>query len=719
MSVKNKILAKKSNKFKQSASTPEKSKFGKKVSKKFAIKKSRKKHEVKNQPDEETVTDSDEDMSVDSSDDSEEDYEKVPRVKKSVQVRNLLPVKTKKGLVYRSQVLKEANEEEAPEAPVEQAENERKDLVHSFAMQQKCFKDLKCKVALLCTSIIEEPEHNMVALKELLSMLQNPTTPMIVSEKKILSISLLHVFLDVIPGYRIRNKEEQDPYVKLKKETKKLLAYEQTLLKCYKRYLELMYDIIRDMKHKMSQKNISSTKQRASYEMGVVAVKCMCDLLSTRSHFNFFKNIANKLVPLAIDGDEKVSEMCCVAFERLFEADKRGEASYNLVKQIADVIKLREFVAPVNLLRVFLKLNLREAKPEVQKIDMRKGRAQWRAMSRTQRRSKKRIKKLEAELLEAQAYENVENVKKFHTDTLNKIFWVYFHVLKDGKQLSLIGPAFEGLSNFAYLINLEFFDDLNAVMCSLMETGKLSEVDKLHGVYTLFTILAGQAESLHVDPHQMYCHMYQALLNLSYSTDIKHFELTLKCLEFNVLRKSKKISFGRILAFMKRIGTTSLHTPLHATLGLLSSLRKLVKSVQGADILLDSESCFGSGLFFPDIGDPEHCNAQSTALWELYLLKKHYNPAVKLYALHILQNCPIIGRSSLPDKLATLTPEETLQLFSDIAINNKIDFLEDNEEPPKKKFKSGYNSMQTCYENNTDLELDWEMLNNIDFFTSC
>ena len=39
-----------------------------------------------------------------------------------------------------------------------------------------------------------------------------------------------------------------------------------------------------------------------------------------------------------------------------------------------------------------------------------------------------------------------------------------------------------------------------------------------------------------------------------------------------------------------------------------------------ADLLLDSDS-FGSGTFLPELPEPEHCNAQSTALWELHLLK--------------------------------------------------------------------------------------------------
>lgn len=38
------------------------------------------------------------------------------------------------------------------------------------------------------------------------------------------------------------------------------------------------------------------------------------------------------------------------------------------------------------------------------------------------------------------------------------------------------------------------------------------------------------------------------------------------------------------------------------------------------DLLLDNESQ-GSGVYLPELEEPEHCNAQNTALWELHLLQ--------------------------------------------------------------------------------------------------
>lgn len=39
------------------------------------------------------------------------------------------------------------------------------------------------------------------------------------------------------------------------------------------------------------------------------------------------------------------------------------------------------------------------------------------------------------------------------------------------------------------------------------------------------------------------------------------------------------------------------------------------------DLLIDPDTSFGSGVFMPELEEPEYCNAKSTSLWELHLLK--------------------------------------------------------------------------------------------------
>lgn len=45
-----------------------------------------------------------------------------------------------------------------------------------------------------------------------------------------------------------------------------------------------------------------------------------------------------------------------------------------------------------------------------------------------------------------------------------------------------------------------------------------------------------------------------------------------------------------------------------------------IKADQMSDMLYETEG-HGSGLFMPELEDPEHCNANNTAVFELYVLK--------------------------------------------------------------------------------------------------
>lgn len=47
------------------------------------------------------------------------------------------------------------------------------------------------------------------------------------------------------------------------------------------------------------------------------------------------------------------------------------------------------------------------------------------------------------------------------------------------------------------------------------------------------------------------------------------------------------------------------------------------------DLLLDNESQ-GSGVFLPELDEPEYCNAQNTALWELHALRVRGPPTPAL-----------------------------------------------------------------------------------------
>lgn len=109
----------------------------------------------------------------------------------------------------------------------------------------------------------------------------------------------------------------------------------------------------------------------------------------------------------------------------------------------------------------------------------------------------------------------------------------------------------------------------------------------------------------------------------------------------------------------------------------------LSQSFPKCDFLLDNE-IQGSGFYLPELDEPEHCNAQNTALWELHtlqvhthcrhthryagahmaprvsecscavfvLFQRHYHPVVRRFAVHLSQGAPSEGSAALSVELS-------------------------------------------------------------------
>ena len=117
------------------------------------------------------------------------------------------------------------------------------------------------------------------------------------SVKKLVLLSQLAVYKDVVPGYRIRHVGEEQTL--LSKEVREQRSREKALLAAYQKYLQrLDRETGLVSRTKISQRQLS---------VGIVAVECLCDLLKAVHHFNFSTNIVSTVVPLM---DSRHSAVC-------------------------------------------------------------------------------------------------------------------------------------------------------------------------------------------------------------------------------------------------------------------------------------------------------------------------------------------------------------------------------------------------------------------------
>ncbi|XP_013776685.1 nucleolar complex protein 3 homolog [Limulus polyphemus] len=622
------------------------------------------------------------------SSEEEEEYEKKPRksFEGETEVKHLLPIKDKYGIIPKMTVVtnKKVDEEVsicvmkdiAGESEVngEQKQSEVKrqlSLVELYAERQKKLHERRQKIGLLASSVVENPEENLRNLKELVLLMGEKDPEIFLSSRKLAALSLLEIFRDILPSYKIRLPTQKEKEQRVKKDVKKLRDFEERLLRLYKHYLERLEVMLlpltckRKRKAQRNENNISCAKERAQHQLVLVSVKCFCDLLVTHPEFNFRENIIYLLIPLMANRNSAISEMCCETIQKVFRSDKLGETSLLILKQMSKMMKGRNYEVPPQVVQTFLSLNIRECDLKSQEETNEKNTSNKNQpiLSRKERKRRKKMMHLEKELLEAEAEENKAKKGRFQTDILNQIFFLYFKILKNKAKSPILTPVLEGISKFAHLINIEFFDDLVSCFSELIEKGELDGNEMLLCIHTVFTVLSGQGVALNIDPQRFYSYLYRTLLLVNAGKTAAHMPILFKCLDVMLLKRKKQLTHHRVLAFLKRLCTVSLQTSHEGTLGILAVVRTMMQSHKQADILLDPESSGGSGVYLPTLEDPEHCNASATALWELKFLQRHYHPVVVEYTNHILHGCPIQGKGHLSPTLAAESPVSLLQQY--------------------------------------------------------
>uniref|UniRef100_A0A3B3VK27 Nucleolar complex protein 3 homolog n=1 Tax=Poecilia latipinna TaxID=48699 RepID=A0A3B3VK27_9TELE len=588
-------------------------------------------------------------------------YEKIPRKMAKMEekeVIQLLPIKDKDRVIPRS--IERGNFHDTyyllfttiyfdygvPPSYMELTPEERE----QFRIQTLNIK--KQRIASMASAIISDPLNNMKRVKELRGMMMEADPSVAVSVRKMVMVSLMEVFKDIAPTYRIRPLTSAEKNTKVtRKETQQLREFEESLVSQYKFYLEDLEQTIKDWKQKKRKRSqvVSFQSYRSLAE---VSVRCLCELLLSMPHFNFHNNIIVVLVPLMNDPLKKVADMCCDAFRKLFQEDRVGRASLATVRVISGLTKSLNYNVRPEMLRTLLSLRIKEVEMKkdleatVPKAKFMTNKEKKKNLSRMQRKWKKAEEKLEKELLEAEASESKEKKTKLHTETLNIIFLIYFRILKKAQRSVLLPAVLEGLAN--------------------NDHDNLTNRESLHCIQTVFTILSGQGDALNIDPLNFYSQLYKILLWLHAGAPNDDIIIVLRCLDAMLTRRRKQVTLQRAMAFFKRLSVLSLHVLPNASIGILAANRATMHSFPKCDFLLDNE-IQGSGFYLMELDEPEHCSAQNTALWELHTLQRHFHPVVRRFAGHLSHGAPSDGSAALSMELSRRSP---LELFEDYSVKN-------------------------------------------------
>ncbi|KAJ8923990.1 hypothetical protein NQ315_006766 [Exocentrus adspersus] len=556
-------------------------------------------------------------------------------------IKSLLPIKTRTGIIPQ-QIVEEVQDEEAKltddEAEDSKNTTDATDYPEEYtledsgidlskpipatqllAIRNEALRQKKIHIGTLSSGLLENPEEKIMNLKTLLSIMDEETPEIYFTVRKLVIVSLLEVFKDILPSYEI--KHVSNAGVKLKKDTLKLQKFEDTLLLYYKKFLQKLekysFQLIR-------RKGDSRKSSEEENKLSILAIQAMCDLLVAHPYFNFAQNIAQAIVPFLNSHNKTVRETVNASVKAVIKEDKKEEITLKILRSINNYLKNHAHIYE-DILDVLLVLNLKDVN-----LDRKK----------EQDLKQKKLRSHKARIIQMSKKER-----------------------KNSNNTKVLGVCLEGLAKFAHCINLDFYVDLVNVLDNLLKEDWLGYREQLHCVQTVFAILSGQGEALNIDPSRFYNNLYKYLLTTGATKKSDHILVLLKTLDSALLKRRKKITNKRTIGFVKRLATLSLQLLHNESLGCLGVIRNIMQLNRSVDILLDLDASVGEGKFQAEIDDPEYSNASSTALYEMVLLTRHYHPIVNKFARNIASGAIASGEGSLPGEYGKLSPEQLYTEF--------------------------------------------------------
>ncbi|CAM9791012.1 unnamed protein product [Ectocarpus sp. 4 AP-2014] len=538
----------------------------------------------------------------------------------------------------------------AGEASGARASNGNK--VDLAVLRQRRFEQKKALMGELCESILGAPEESLVRPKTVVkgederSRIEQLFALVEDDDHRVCHLALLSqyaVFKDIIPGYRIRVPTAAEMATKVSKEVHRVRAQEAALLRAYQGYLKALEAAVQAA---VSPKG-GGASTSAARALASAAIRCMCGLLSAHPHFNFRSNLVRTVVAGTNHKLAEVREACCKCLGGVFEQDTQGEVSLEIAKAVAKFIKERKYHVSEGTLKCLSALPLRVREDE---------RARAKARVKSKNRKRRREGSVEAGLLEADASVDDDVRAKCQADALHEVMLTYFRVLKRRPPPPALFPAvMEGLAKFVHLVNLDTVQDLLDLLKDLLaeEEGEeeLPLEAALHCILAAFRALQGPGRELQTDEAAFVSALYRRLPDLlrpengdaSGRKTVLCVALVYDCLDA-ALGKRRELSTARVAAMIKRLLSISLQLTQSANPawglgagGLLRGAHRLLLRYPAAQQLLENEQDRpGSGPFRPDLTNPEHANALSSAVWELSLLRNSCEPAIAAVAADIV-----------------------------------------------------------------------------------
>lgn len=271
------------------------------------------------------------------------------------------------------------------------------------------------ELASLGREIIAEPELGMNLLKRLLSFTLpyfptaesskkggNPGLPVDMAIRSLAMLSLLAVFIDILPGYRIRPVGEKEKNQKATQAIIQQREYEEALVGAYRKFLELCEG---EINYNYSEKAGREKEGKTASPLAPVATKVLCELMKQKAYFNYSSNIIEVLVKYlgrqtkSTTAVSSSTELILASLSSVMAQDPTGSYSHTMVHTLSRSIKARSYLVHPAILSCLLDLRFpdlgstRAGTDRISRDDGKKRDAGWGGKSHFDRAKKRKEEK--------------------------------------------------------------------------------------------------------------------------------------------------------------------------------------------------------------------------------------------------------------------------------------------------------------------------------------
>jgi nucleolar complex protein 3 len=388
-------------------------------------------------------------------------------------------------------------------------------------------------IAGICSSITSNPEKSLFKrkkneleiddyprLNDLLELLKHSNFEIV----ECAMLSSLIIFKDICPSYRIRLEKDD---VQFKKETKKKMDLEKSLLTSYKSYIDFLDKNVAiglgDPWKKIINWNHSAL-------FGLSAFRCQCELAKSLFHFNFRSNLLASILSRGVQQIEDINKLCFSTIDYIFKTDTNGEVSFEIVRLIGQTLATHKYEVDENFLKMIFNVKLRVHADESNQI---------RKQAKLSKKKRKKIAdNVENSLLESEAV-NTNSLKRFQLDSLNEICLIYFRVIKNKVGYDLFPVALEGMGKIAHLVNIDTMEDLVNLLLSYMPlTKSVPSSIRLHSIRCALTILSGPGKELNMDMNPFIDSLYEEIKEIS-AEEYECWALVIDCIVLGLIKRQE------------------------------------------------------------------------------------------------------------------------------------------------------------------------------------